>query len=53
MIKLPFISESYRFAFLGIINGNFDMDKVTVFSKESKGFCWKVIVLMKVTVYVG
>ena len=32
VIKLPFISESYRFAFLRIMTGNFDMDKVTVFS---------------------
>ena len=31
VIKLPFISESYRFGFLLKINGNFGTDKVTVY----------------------
>ena len=31
VIKLPFISENYRFGFSWKINGNFDTDKVTVY----------------------
>ena len=42
VIKLPLISESYRFGFIMKINGNFATDKVTVYRFKTTVFVAKL-----------